>query len=134
MKPNILYWTYLGLGYLLLDNILEMWGYFREVGNDTDALYVPVIIVATIVAIIGLVKRVAWAKIVAFVAIGVDIFLTLGLTIYLVVVGLIDNAGEVAQLLVSSLTFSIPLLFLAYKLYTSEPLKIYLSKPQLSSR
>ncbi len=156
MKPSILNWIYLVLGYLVLDTILQVVGGFQyafKPGNDNSffdfsifpvttatAFYFPIFPIitaaASIVAIIGLTRKMAWAKIIAFVVIVVDRFIALSFSVYVYLAS--DDVKEITDILMSSmmssLIFSIPLLFLAYKIYTSEPLKIYLSRPQLNSR
>ncbi len=131
MKPSILIWIYLVLGCFVLDAGIGSLGSSFLQYTIIDDSFRLIFAAMSIAAIIGLSRRVAWAKIVAFIVIVADRIITTGLSTNLYLT--FDIEG-MALLLASSLIFSIPLLFLAYKIYTSEPLKIYLSKSQPSSR
>ncbi len=158
MKPKILIWAiYLVLGYLVLDAVVQMLGVFlgnyqfaiggfqhivtdkytvedgyQTVGDNHRHFPVAPVIsaIVSIVAIIGLARRIAWARIIAIIAIVAEVISVIGFTIYAY---LTIDIKEVTDILLSSLVsapiFYIPLLFLAYKIYTSEPLKAYLSRP-----
>lgn len=130
MKPSIVYWAYLGLGFLLLDNILNIISVFQIKTYEKDAGFIgyPIlqilIVLLSIAAIGGLVRRVSWARVASLVAIGAETFHMFGMSIYI----FFSSKGEEVSLLMTSLLFGIPLLFLAYKLYSSKPLRIYLFK------
>jgi len=144
MKPNIANWAYIGLAYLLLINTLDIVNYFTPIKTADGFIYFPlffplyfpyspvIIIIVSTVAVFGLVKKTSWARI-ATLIIGVQGFLILlqhGSSIStrrtpdsFVILNFIFGV-------IIPLTFGAFLLLLAYKLYTSEPFKIYLSKPQ----
>ncbi len=138
MKPSIVNWAYVGLVFLWLSNMQSVVSTFNYVmtSND-DFVYSPVlsiisvvIIVVSTVAIFGLIKKYLWARIVAYSVIGVQAFLMLGMmgsNIYLTSTTPLPVSPS--GFLVVFSVFGIFLLFLVYKLYASEPLKLYLSKP-----
>lgn len=143
LKPSIVNWAYIGLACLLLSNILGTIStlYYIMFSND-DFVHSPVlliisaiIITVSTIAVLGLLKKSSWARIVAYSAVGVQAFLMLvmlGINIYYAITTPVP-VGPPGFLIVL-LVLGVSLLLLAYKIYTSEPLRIYLSKPQLSSR
>ncbi len=129
MKPSIVVWAYVGLAYILLNKIMDV-GYFFRASNYFPFLTMAVLVVTT-VAVFGLVKRTSWARMVASSIIAAEVFLMLYTSMFLQSVMLEDESH---YFLISSLVFGVPLLFLAYKIYTSEPLKIYLSNSPHATR
>ncbi len=135
MKPSIVNWGYLGLGYVLLNNV-------SAIGSNVQTLFERnfvfieypilqiIIIVLSIAALGGLVKKAPWARVISVITIGLDTLHALSMGMFVMVV----SKGNYTSSLIWSLLVGIPLLFLAYKFYTSEPLKVYLSKSQPSSR
>lgn len=118
----------MGMGYLALPNILYLGAGVRETIRDPSMNYtftVPLILLvaASTVSIIGLARKAVWVRVVIFVTIGVGILMSLGPTAY----HIFTTPEEVVPSIISAAILNIPLLFLAYKIYTSEPLKIYLS-------
>ncbi|MCU7936216.1 MAG: hypothetical protein KZQ99_15300 [Candidatus Thiodiazotropha sp. (ex Dulcina madagascariensis)] len=125
MKASIVIWAYIGLGYILLSNILDIVIYLFQM-PDTFPLISSVVFAAATIAIFGLMKRTSWARMIAFSVVVVEVLLMLGMSIYFQRV--MPEMG--INFLTSSLVFDVPLLFLAYKIYSSEALKIYLSKQE----
>jgi len=124
MKPNIIKWTYIALGYVLLNNTLSVLHVFQHGGSTLLYPGLSIIyIIASIVAIIGLIKVAPWSRIVAFILIGTQ---AIG-TILTSVVFVVDTESSIVDMLMSALIFDILLLFLAFQLYSSKPLKNYLS-------
>ena len=122
MKPRIINWTYVGLAYVLLNNTLTVALAFQPPGNVTP--YFPsIIIILAVVAIIGLLKAAPWSRIVALVVLCIQALSTISASIHFAMYA----GGSLTDIFVSSLIFDVFLLFLAYKLYTSEPLKYYLN-------
>jgi len=147
MKPGIVNWVYTGLAFILLNLMLGILNQMEAVDfyitgvhfdfhelDDSGGGYIPVLsaivlIVATVAAF-GLVKRTSWARIVTFSIVAFEGLLILVVNGFLLLVlGSIDKPPVLSRQFITSLVVGIPLLFLAYKIYTSEPLKIYLSKP-----
>ncbi len=122
-KTNIISWAYLGLIYLLLHNILSF-------SFSTASLYLllPIImIVVSIIAIFGLIKKTSWARTVIFIAIGVEACREVFAAIYMHF--FIPSQEVLVGMIISPLIYGVLLLFLAYKIYTSESLKDHLSSP-----
>ena len=126
MKPKIVNWAYLALGYVLLNNILHVI-FVYQIGNFT--LLSPALSVffaiASIVACIGLVKVAPWSRIVACIVIGVHAIGTILTGVHFV----IDAGAEIsmADMLMSFIIVDFLLLYLVYRLYSSQPLKNYLN-------
>ncbi|MCU7920766.1 MAG: hypothetical protein KZQ95_20785 [Candidatus Thiodiazotropha sp. (ex Epidulcina cf. delphinae)] len=125
MKASIVIWAYIGLGYILLSNILDIVIYLFQM-PDTFPIISSVVFAAATIAIFGLMKRTSWARIIAFSVVVVEVLLMLGMSIYFQRV----MPEMRINFLTSSLVFGVPLSFLAYKIYSSEVLKIYLSKQE----
>jgi hypothetical protein len=154
MKPNIIKWTHLALAFLILTNLLNIiyhpFFIFRYsasfdlilptiiVSGDSSSSghsmtqevsfwnypILPFVIVITgIITVIGLIKSAPWSRVAAYVLIGVAAIEGIGASIYFVVSGKDSIADQLHTLII----FDILLLFLAYKIYTSKPLKDYLS-------
>jgi hypothetical protein len=125
MKPKILVWIYLALAYVLLNNSLQA---IVVIQNGVFTLLSPalsiVIIVATLVNIIGLVKMMSWSRIVACLVISIQASGTLLTGIHY----FIENSAGInlESILMSTTIIELLLLFLAFKIYKSEPLKVYL--------
>jgi uncharacterized SAM-binding protein YcdF (DUF218 family) len=125
MKPKIIVWIYLALVYVLLNNVLQA---IVVIQNGVFTLLSPalsvIIIVVTCVAIIGLVKMMPWSRIVACIVIGIQASGTLvtGMQYF------IENSEGISleNILMSSIIIEFLLLFLAFRIYTSKPLKDYL--------
>ena len=146
MKPSIVNWAYIGLVYLLLNRMLDIivrYLNFRDYGFISSPVLSIVIIIVSTVAVFGLVKKISWARIVTFCIIGVQGFLTIRGTIIMSAIkrssdfmSTIKRSPDLFIILnfisgvIVPLAIGVSLLLLAYKLYKSEPLKIYLSKPQ----
>ncbi|QQZ28750.1 hypothetical protein HMY34_08275 [Thiothrix subterranea] len=114
MKPNIINWAYLGLAYVLLNNLLILKG----VPDNSSWYNVSLPIIITILAIIaffGLLSLASWSRITAAIVIGVEAFKTLLIDAYIITYVGFDGGS----VLISALIFSIPLLILSYKLHTS---------------
>jgi hypothetical protein len=104
-----------------LNNILSVAFAFQT--GESTMLYVPSsMIIASIVAIIGLIV-VPWSRIVAIIVIAIQAINTILASIHFVV----DAKGSTADMLMSSIIVDILLLFLAFRIYSSEPLKNYLT-------
>ncbi len=68
MEPNIVKCTYLALGYLRLNNTLSVVNVFQHGGSTLLYPGLSIIsIIASIVAIIGLIIVAPWSRIVAFI-------------------------------------------------------------------
>jgi hypothetical protein len=125
MKPKIIVWIYLALVYVLLNNVLQA---IVVIQNGVFTLLSPalslIIIVVTCVAIIGLVKKMQWSRIVACIVIGIQASGTLVTGIHY----FIENSEGInlENILMSSIIIEFLLLFLAFRIYTSKPLKGYL--------
>jgi len=96
-------------------------------------IFSVIVVVGPMVAIIGLARRKSWARIITVVIIIVDSLMEINLAVAMLYIFLPGTILELIRPLIS-LLISISLLFLAYKIYTSKPLKVYLSKPQPDSR
>jgi len=141
VKPNIVYWAYIGLGALLLSNtrdtVYSVFDFIQMSKSDDHFSYFPVlpvlsvvIITVSIVAVIGLEKKRSWTRIVTSSIVGIQAFLMLGM------LGMGIYTTSITPVLASPTSFfiifsvvGVSLLLLSYKLYTSESFKIYLSKP-----
>ncbi len=141
MKPSIVNWAYIGLACLLLSNILgsvSTINYIYIMSSDEDFLYSPVLLIISVViiavstiAVFGLVKKNSWARIVTSSVIGVPAILLLGmLGMNIYHTSITSTPATPSNLLIVLSVFGASLLLLAYKLYTSESFKNYLSKPQ----
>lgn len=124
MKPRIIIWVYLGLSYILLTNMLDIVIYSSQGKPGNFPVITAAIFVAATFAIIGLIKRASWARIITLVVVVVEVLSTIGISIYFQSV--MPDMGF--NLLTSFLVFDGPLVFLAYKIYTSEAFKFYFSK------
>ncbi len=130
MKPSIVNWGYLGLGYVLLNNVSAI-GSSVQTLFERNSVFIEypilqiIIIFLSVAALGGLVKETPWARVISVIAIGLDTLLAFSMSMFVMIV----SKGNYTNSLIWSLVVGIPLLFLAYKIYTSEPLKIYLSKP-----
>ncbi len=105
-----------------------------NIGNNVSLLEYPillaVIVIASIVVIIGLIKVASWSRVAAYITIGITAIEGIGMHIFFIV----TTERSIENLLQTFIIFDILLLFLTYKIYTSEPLKIHLSKPPLNSK
>ena len=137
MKQGILYWIGLVLAYEALDGIVIIaMGVQRAIESGDNISHFPfylvTIIVASIAAILGLARRVAWARVLAFVVLITSVLGSISITAYFVLSGY--SGADISKepwwpgMWVSSLIFNTLYLFLAYKLYTSTALKTYLSQ------
>ena len=160
MKPSILKWIYVALGFLVLTNTLlvvyhpifisSYSSFFDPVmptitanGNSiTDAdrvrmagnysvnpldypIFPVVIVIASIVVIVGLIKMASWSRIAAYIVIAASAIECVGMHMFFV----LTTELSMADLLRTFIVLDILLLFLAYKIYTSAALKVYLSRP-----
>lgn len=125
MKPSIVNFIYFGLGYLVLSSSIQIMSLFEQ--PSLTALYNAslsiVICFASIVAIFGLVKKHSWSKPTSYIVIGFQAILTIGVGIYFS----LTNTEIGMAMLIPALSFGLPLLFLAFKIYTSKPLAEYIS-------
>ena len=150
MKPTIIKWTYIALGFLILSNTINfllhplfIFGYSSffdpilptiitiDDGNsrndyspsDVSYLNYPIseviIVVASIVAIIGLIKETPWSRIAAYVVIGIAAIEGIGMKIFFV---LFDEVS-ITELLHTFIIFDLLLLCLTYKLFSSKPVR-----------
>ena len=135
-KPGIVNWVYLGLAYIILSNIppIAAWVYFVIYLMKSWIFPFPyryfvlsglsvIMIAASVTAFFGLIKMKFWTKMVTFIVISSNACLS----IYLLFTQNVANTMII--LVIDTL-----LLFLAYKVYTSEPLEIYLSSPRSDSK
>jgi hypothetical protein len=136
MRPVIVVWTYLALGILLLDNsigvMLSPSTLMPENAPFIIKVYAPlptmIIVAMSLFSIIGLAKKYQWARMLSLVTISVEGLKIFGLSIYVILFqGTVfqdvefENEGSFELMAIG-----IPFLFLAYKIYSSEPLKCYL--------
>jgi len=150
MKPVVVNWAYIGLAFIALNKILgvvhmlEIVNFYITIPHfdiytpsSDDNRHIPVfssfVLVVVTVAALGLRKRTSWARMVTFSILSVEGFLILGTVLLMLTYDVRIYMDGDSQIILA-LIVGIPLLFLAYKIYTSNPLKIYLSKPQPSSR
>jgi hypothetical protein len=129
MKPSIVNWIYVGLVYVLFDNVLSAISNYlvmHEMNNYfIRAPYIDIISAAlAITAMVKLIRKSLWTRIVSIGAICLQILSGLGISIYIFLV----SKGEIesGQLFPLFIILDIPLIFLAYKIYSSNPLKVYL--------
>jgi len=135
MKPVIIYWTYIGLGCLLLSNLHSVITNFQLI-PETDPVSFPVpfffftiapliMILPLLFSIVGLVKKIRWARVLCYVTVSIEALRLLGFVIFF---GLFaEPADSVAALApIVFMMFATLLSFLAYKIYSSKPLKSYL--------
>jgi len=123
MKPFLINLAYFALGYLLLSNALAILAYFQFENNDSNFPFKSIVVTtATIVSIIGFLKKCTWARIVASSIITFDTTITLGTTLYFII-----NIQDNVNLFISSFIISLIFFFLAYKIYISQSLKEYLN-------
>ena len=81
-----------------------------------------IVVIALIIAIVGLIRVAPWSRMVACIVIGNGALLPIGLSIMLVT----TTEFNMTDMLKSLWIIDILLLFLAFKLYTSQQLKNYL--------
>lgn len=133
MKPKIVNWIYVGLVYVLLDNVLSAISNYLIMHEMSDyfvrAPYINIITaVLAVTAVVKLIRKSLWTRIVSIGAIFMQILSGLGISIFIFLV----NKGEIAsgQLFPLFIILDIPLIFLAYKIYSSDPLKVYLGQAE----
>ena len=158
MKPAVVVWTYLALGILLLEDSQYVISYLNdyrmseyddpasfEVPFDfitsvinINAVLSPVFIVAILFSMVGLAIKFRWSRVLSFVTLGSDALLMFVISIDMLF-GDYGFPGEPVKLgdVVAFRTIAVVLmvsatsfLFLAYKIYSSKPLKSYLKKTQ----
>ena len=123
MQPTIIKWTYLALGWVLLNNALAVL-LAVETGEIAMLTMPSPMIMASILAIVGLITLAPCSRVVAIVVISIQAISTILASIHFT----LATESSVAEWLLSSIVVDISLLFLAYRLYSSELLKQYLSK------
>jgi hypothetical protein len=135
MRPVILYWTYIGLGCLLLSNLHSVITNLQII-SETDPVSFPVpfifftiapliMIVPLLFSIVGLVKKSRWARALCYVTVSMEVLRMLGFVIYFAL--FVEPDDSVTALAPIVFMMSVTLfLFLAYKIYSSKPLKTYL--------
>jgi hypothetical protein len=123
MQPTIIKWTYLALGWVLFNNALTVL-LAVETGEIAMLTMPSPMIMASILAIVGLITLAPWSRVVAIVVISIQAISTILASIHFT----LATESSVAEWLLSSIVVDISLLFLAYRLYSSELLKQYLSK------
>lgn len=126
MKPGIVNIIYAVLALLLLGAGMQISVVFSQ--NTIDgytALYNSslsiVVAIAALVSIISLARKLVWSRIVTFLVIGLQSLVTIGLGAFLAA-----RSEDGIAMSVPYLTYGFPMLFLAYKTYSSKPLKEYL--------
>ena len=122
MKPSIVNWTYIALGWVLLNNALTVLLAFQN-SEITLVIFPGPIIVASIFAIIGLMRVAPWSRIVSIIVITVQSTSTFFASLQYH----ITAETGIEDLVTSSIIVDMLLLFLAFRLYSSESLKKYLS-------
>jgi hypothetical protein len=124
MKPKLLLWMYLGLFYILALNSLDIVIYFNHGEFENFPVMSAILSIAAMIAAIGLAKRSFLIKIATLVVIIGEVLSTFVTSIYLYSV--MPDMGF--NLLTSFFVSDTPLIFLAYKTYTSEAVNFYFSK------
>jgi len=110
--------------YLILSALLQISSLIMQPSLTTlygSSLSI-IVCIASIIAIIGYIKKSSWSKILSFIIIGFQAILTICTGVYL---ALFTALG--VSVLIPYLSFGLPLLFLAFKIYTSKPLASYMS-------
>ncbi len=127
MKPGILNIIYFVLGYLSLSSALQIYEVFKSnISNGYSILYIvslsTLVVIGSLVAIFAFIKRIPWAKWASLVVVGLPGMLSIVTGVYLMLI----NPEIVKVLLITTVPKGLAFLFLAYKIYTSKPLKHYL--------
>lgn len=128
MKPGIINIIYFVLAYLALSSGLSIYELFEtNLENGYSALYnssVSILIVgASLLGIYSLAVKLSWSKWVCFGVVASQSVLTLGSALYLCVLNF-----EIGKfMLITSVPFGLAFAFLAYKIYSSNPLKHFLT-------
>jgi hypothetical protein len=129
MNMSIVNWTNVGLVYVMLVNTISVIS-LKVMPFVTSNIEYPIFnvisVILSIAAIVGLVRKYTWARIAALAAISLTALPGLCISIYL----LLETQGQVElRLLLFPFIYDIPLLFLLYKVYLSDVLKLYLTNP-----
>ncbi|MCG6969617.1 MAG: hypothetical protein LJE85_07620, partial [Gammaproteobacteria bacterium] len=111
MQPTIIKWTYLALGWVLLNNALTVL-LAVETGEIAMLTMPSPTIMASILAIVGLITLAPWSRVVAIVVISIQAISTILASIHFT----LATECSVAEWLLSSIVVDILLLFLAYRL------------------
>ena len=137
MRPVILYWTYIGLGCLLLSNLHSVITNLQIISEADPVFPVPflfvlfftiaplIMIIPLLFSIVGLVKKNRWARVLCYVTVSIEALRLLGFVIFF---GLFAEPDDSMAALapIEIMMFVAILLLLAYKIYSSKPLKSYL--------
>ena len=129
MKPAILKWIYLGLIYILIDNFVNFYFSFFQLNPGpkyempyTQIIFFIIKVIFVIISSFGLIKKYSWARWVCFGVLGFSSLSYLYTWTYVFIV----TNGEVNFQL--EIIFGLALLFLSYKVFFSEALRIYLKR------
>lgn len=128
MNPAIVNILYFVLGYLALSSGLQVHDLFENnPGNGYSSLYNAsvsiLILVLSLTAIGGLIKRQIWAKWVSFGLAALQGISTLSVGIYIWFL----DAEMGKAILMTSVPIGLAFIFLAYKIYSSSPLRQHLA-------
>ncbi len=152
-KPSIVYWAYIVLVCLLLFSINSLLSIIEHLDEDVGDIIVPVplfmellqvgviifyisVNILSAVSVYGLVKKYSWARIVTCSAVVIPALMALlmlssniySAITYSLEAVLGDRPYEQVGFMIGLTVIEFSLLFFVYKVYTSKPLKVYLSR------
>lgn len=127
MKPGIVNIIYFVLALLLFGAVMQVGTVFNQkfdngYSNLYNASVSMVLAVASLVSIVALAKKAAWARMTVVLVVGLQAMALIGSGLFLAVK---DNENGLA-LSFPFFLYGAAILFLAYKAYSSKPLKEYL--------
>ncbi|MBB6521314.1 hypothetical protein [Pseudoteredinibacter isoporae] len=127
MRPGIVNIIYFVLTLLIAGSAMQIISIFSKTSESgNSALYNSslsiVVFVAAFISIIAMAKRIVWSRVAAYSIIGLQALVTVGTGIFLAI---LSESG--AAISIPYLCYGLPMLFLAYKTYSSTPLKEYLA-------
>lgn len=127
LKPPIVNITYAVLALLVLTSAAGIINIFQQGAiNENSSLYNAstsiLMLIAGALSIFYLYKQKPLGRLISLFVVGIQAILTISAGIYI----FIANANVGPAILIPSLSFGLPLLFLAYKIFSSKPLKEYL--------